>query len=185
MMRDRTVIEALLGNLKGRVWTNFGMAADMAILTFRSHDWDQSAAPDWRLHLLCSWRLESDTGIYTGSFDWNEPFEEQAERDGEWNPLHGGSLLVERLKLLLVHPEMAQQPPDPVAIRVSRQSEFKVDNVALSNYGELVVEFANHLRLRSFSSGSRGEAWVVFERGNPDRGLSFELSEVAVLSDGE
>jgi hypothetical protein len=155
------------------------MAADMAILTFRLPAGGQAAGPEWRLQLPCSWRLESDAGIYTGSFDWNEPSREPVEPGGEWHPLQGVSLLVERLKSLLIPPEVAPQPPDPVAIHVTRQSGFVVAAVELSNYGELVLQFANQIRLRTFSSGSRGEAWVVFERGKPDLGLSFELSEVA------
>ena len=159
-----------LANLVGLRLMTAAYAADMRGFGFGKQG---EEAPEergqWWLHIQCPWRIESRDAVITGSLDWYELADPDADRDPEWDPAHGGSLQEARLRgLFQDYNESERVIHDMTGLLV-------VDNVEVTAYGDVLLEFTNDLRLRVFASGTRGEFWRVFEKGNPDSHFVFEL----------
>jgi hypothetical protein len=133
-------------------------AADLRGFGFRMPGVDSDNSPDeWWLHILCSWRLESEETIVTGSFDWNQPLAAHSEWSADWDPAHGGSLEEDRLRVLFKDFGSGRTIKNNTEL-------FVVQDVDVSKYGDLELKLTGGLRLRVFPAGSRGEFWRVFRK---------------------
>jgi hypothetical protein len=129
--------------------------------------------PEWWLHVLCSWRLESNEQVITGSFDWNEPEDAGSPVGMEWDPAQGGSLQEARLRDLL-------QDADRSTRLIRNNTEVLiVEDADVDSYGGVVIKLTGGFRLRIFPAGSRGEFWRVFRKDDLD---SHYVCEIAAES---
>jgi len=139
-------------------------AADMRTLQFGPlREVDRGSVGDFALHILCPWRLEGPDGIITGQSDVFEPIERSPEFDFDnWDYERSGNLQDSQFEHLL-----------------RRQSEdLVVQEIDADDFGGAVIHFRNHIVLRIFPSGTRGEDWRLFRpgRGSPH----FVIAEGAV-----
>jgi hypothetical protein len=95
--------------------------------------------------------------IVTGSFDWYEPAE--AGAPANWDPAGGGSLQEARLRELFA---------DYRSLRtiLNVTDLFVVEDLDVDNYGGLTIKLTDRFRLRVFPTGSRGEFWRIFRKGD-------------------
>ena len=85
-----------------------------------------AGAPDtnqWILHIQCSWHIEADNAILTGSGDWYKPDDLSSEADDAWDPAEGASLQEARLRTLFQDQDLSRRTiSNNTALPVFRRS---------------------------------------------------------------
>lgn len=77
-------------------------AGDMRGLPYRSRDQaDEGQAMEWCLHIACTWRLEHNNEIVTGTYDWLQHGTRPDLLAEEWDPARRGSRQEDILRRLL------------------------------------------------------------------------------------
>lgn len=144
-------------------------AGDMSEFIFRPPATQMDTSPkQWSLYIQCPWRLDSMGEIVTGYFDWFERAEANEQIEDGWDPASGGSLQELRLR------EKFNDPlPSGGAIR-NQSGDFRVTGVSSTAFGDLEITLTGQFKLRLFPSGSRGEFWRVFAKGDLTSHLVIE-----------
>lgn len=155
----RLTVAAHAGSMRG-----FGFSPS----TMEMGSGDKGA--EWFLHISCSWRIddEQEMTVLTGSFDWTEPESADEDPGPQWDPTKGGSLQEARLR------ELFQGSAGDQRILVNTNPSLIVVSVECTSYGDISLKFKEHYVLRVFVTGSRGELWRVFKKG--ELGSHFVLS---------
>lgn len=159
-MNDRRLVFlAALKPLIGLRLFNTGYAANM-----RTFGFSRLGAPvdvvsgesEWSLHISCSWRIESEGRIITGSFDWYQPADPRDDPGEQWDPVGGGSLQDKKLRELLDDNDRSKR------VLMNRTDFLVVEGVDAEASGDVTIELTGSYRLRVFPAGSRGEFWRIF-----------------------
>jgi hypothetical protein len=148
----RLILENLVG-LKIRMASH---AASMRGFIFGASD-----APDairWVLHIQCPWRFEANDAIITGSSDWYEPADLEADAADDWDPAEGASLQEARLRLLLGDQDLSKRTI------TNNTNSLTCTEFEIQPHGDLTIALTGEYALRLFPAASRGEHWRVFKK---------------------
>lgn len=171
---------AALKPLMGLRLFNAGYAANMRTFGFCRVPVDPartSEQAEWSFHISCSWRIECDRKIITGSFDWFEPAVPGEDPGEQWDPSSGGSLQEKKLRELFEHRDASSR------VITNNTNLFVVEDVDVDVYGGVMIGLTGNYRLRVFPAGSRGEFWRIFEISNYKNYFVCELDTDARYSD--
>jgi len=150
---------AALENLVGKTITRAWHAATLRGFAFGGFDNDEKAP--WSFHIQCSWRIETQNAIITGSEDWFERANPELADDDDWDPGNGGSLQEARLRELFRDPDSCGAIANNSALLTC--TSFEVDAL-----GSVVIGLTGGFMLRVFPAGSRGEHWRIFLKGDDE-----------------
>jgi hypothetical protein len=113
----------------------------------------------WWLHIQCSWRLEMDERVITGSFDWNQPASIEGHGP-DWDPATGGSIQETKLRDVF-------KDYDPSRRTLRNNTDLlTVEHAEVNELGDLTLTFTGGTRLRVFPAGCNGEFWRIFKKGD-------------------
>jgi len=154
-----TAIEALRRLLGLQlVWST--NAADMREFGFASPTPSGTSRGEWGLHIQCPWRIEGQNHIITGDSDWFELRDDDQAPARDWNPGAGGSLQEARLRQLL------RDHDDSHRVLQNTTDQLIVEDVDADSCGGACIKLSGEIQLRLFPTGSRGESWRLFEKGD-------------------
>jgi hypothetical protein len=123
---------------------------------------------EWTLQVDCTWRVEHDGKIYTGTEDWYEY--PGGKEPNDWDPDDNRGLQVELLRKLMNDESTASD------IR-NVSGSFAVEAVEASDCGDVVIHLGpGEWILRVFPSGSVGDSWALFRREKGGTFLTFHGS---------
>jgi hypothetical protein len=150
---------AILSNLLGLKITMATHAASMRGFIFGP----STSAPDagqWVMHIQCAWRIETGSAILTGSGDWYEPADLEAQMADDWDPAEGASLQETRLREIFHDHDLSKRTIwNNTASLICTEYQLEV-------HGGVTIELSGDYVLRLFPSGSRGEHWRIFQKGD-------------------
>ena len=136
------------------------LAVDMRGFGFA---WDREPDIEWWLHIQCCWRIDAAVQILTGSDDLyrsaDPPYELVESRDGA----DGCTLQDFRLNAVFGHPPEKRRGKDSIN---NATAALVVTAATATPCGDLTIALTGGYVLRVFPSGSRGEQWRLFQRGD-------------------
>jgi|SRR5579863_2149044 len=146
-------------------------AADLRGFGFRLPGSLKQDVEEWHIHLQCCWRIESATKIITGSYDWYESAKPGDDLAEDWKPTAGGSLQDFKLRSLFAVKNDEKGP------LYNATEDLVVTDAQANPLGDLTIVLSGGYTLRVLPSGSRGEQWRLFKRGDLDSHYVQEVSD--------
>jgi hypothetical protein len=147
-----------LQQLIGLKLSRMALAADMRTLQFGNTEARMrgGVVGQYALHVQCPWRLESDTGVITGSGDLYEPYEKGERQDESFDWEKGDSLQEGVLRELLKgYDENSKQI-------VNTTNLLTVEAVQADSSGGFCLSLSGGYRFLVFPNSTRHEAWRLF-----------------------
>jgi hypothetical protein len=166
-----------LQQLIGLKLSRMALAADMRTLQFGNTKPRQGGVVgEFALHIQCPWRIETDTGVITGSGDLYAPYDESEEMSESFDWAKGDNLQERILRQLLVgYDEKTKQI-------VNSTDLLSVEAVQVDSVGGFSLELSGGYRLSVFPNSTRYEAWRLF-RPSTDEWESREEHFVVPFED--
>jgi|HubBroStandDraft_6_1064221.scaffolds.fasta_scaffold770410_1 hypothetical protein len=148
-----------LQKLIGMKLSRMALAADMRTLQFGNTEARKrgGVVGEYALHVQCPWRLESDTGIITGSGDLYVP-DEKSEQPGEPFDWENGGSLQERILR-----ELLEGYDDNNRQIVNLTNIFVVADIQSDSAGGFCLTLSGGYRFLVFPNGTGSEAWRLFK----------------------